>query len=56
MFFFNFGLTPLEKLYGLTNLVINPDQSVCESINLQEVSTLNVKKLIVVEPSWFLGF
>jgi hypothetical protein len=51
--FKNCGLTPLEELYGLTNLLINLDRSLCESIDFQEVSTLNVKKYI---PSAFLVF
>jgi hypothetical protein len=44
MFFLNYGLTPLDELYGLTNLLINPDQGLYKSINLQEVSTFNMKK------------
>jgi len=40
----NYGLTPLEELYGLTNILINHDQGLCESLDLQEVSTFNVKK------------
>jgi hypothetical protein len=42
-------LTPFEELYGLTDLLINPDQGLCESIDLQEVSTLNVKKHIAMQ-------
>jgi hypothetical protein len=44
--FFKCGLTPIEELYGLTNLLINPNHGLCESIDLQKVSTLIVKKHI----------
>jgi hypothetical protein len=46
-------MLPFEELYGLTNLLINLDEGFCELINLQEVSTLNVKKHIVMQPSCF---
>jgi hypothetical protein len=46
MFFKNYGLTPLEKSHGLTDLLINLNQGSCELIDLQEVSTLNVKNTL----------
>jgi hypothetical protein len=46
--FKNYGLTPLEELYGLTDILINHDQGLCESLDLQEVSTFNVKKYIAL--------
>jgi hypothetical protein len=46
MFFKNYGLTPLEKPHGLIDILINLSQGLCKLIELQEVSTLNVKNTL----------
>jgi hypothetical protein len=44
-------LTPFEELYNLIDLLINLDHGLYESIDLEEVSTLKVKKYMTREPS-----
>jgi hypothetical protein len=44
-------LLTLKELYGFTHLMMNPNQGLYESIDIHEVSTLNVKKYVVMQPS-----
>lgn len=46
-FFKNCGLTPFSELYGLTCLLIDPDDGMYESIDIHEVSTFNQRKYVV---------
>ncbi len=37
-----------DELYGFTNLLIDPDHGLYESIGIHEVSILNLKKIIIM--------